>query len=84
MFISIFDTNKVFLHFFLFHQSNIRGTVLFYYTEIQWQYKYNTKIQIQTNNMTSNMFILLAGLWTRKKILTNTVAADVAGTDAVQ
>ena len=30
------------------------------------------------------MLILLAGLWTRKKILTNTVAADVAGTDVVQ
>ena len=38
----------------------------------------------QINNMTSNMLILLAGLWTRKKILTNTVAADVAGTDEVQ
>jgi hypothetical protein len=34
--------------------------------------------------MTSNMLILLAGLWIRKKILTNTVAADVAGTDEVQ
>ncbi len=34
--------------------------------------------------MTSNMLILLAGLWTRKKILTNTVVADVAGTDEVQ
>ncbi len=30
------------------------------------------------------MLILLAGLRTRKKILTNTVAADVAGTDVVQ
>jgi hypothetical protein len=30
------------------------------------------------------MLILLAGMWTRKQILTNTVAADVAGTDAVQ
>jgi hypothetical protein len=30
------------------------------------------------------MLILLAGLWTRKKILTNNVAADVAGRDAVQ
>ncbi len=30
------------------------------------------------------MLILLAGLWTRKKSLTNTVAADVAGTDEVQ
>ena len=30
------------------------------------------------------MLILLAGLWTRKKILTNTLPADVAGTDAVQ
>ncbi len=30
------------------------------------------------------MLILLAGFWTRKKILTIAVAADVAGTDEVQ
>ncbi len=35
--------------------------------------------------MMSNMLILLAGLWTRKKILTNTGAdADVAGRDEMQ